>query len=124
MPLASRTLSRLVLVGLAACLLLTATGCGDSDASRPENVEVKDPSLVTVQETGDRQFSAILVNNGGKRIAIAQVKVTLYGAGGAKIGTTSIDVEDIPANGEKRFSGGLNIDQEVTRARVQSILVP
>jgi len=118
------TLRRLVALAILAGLVLSLSACGDSNASSARKMDVKDPRLVRVQETGDRSFSGILVNGNSQAVKLAQVSVALYGASGTRIGTSTIQVQNVPANGEKKFSGPLDTDVDVAQARVRSITIP
>lgn len=111
-----------VLLGTVGAGLLS--GCGDSSASSARNVDVEEPRLATVMETGERSFSGVAVNNNAQDLEVIQIEVALYDASGARVGTATIEVEDIPANGRKKFMGGLDTDAPVAGARVRSIAVP
>jgi hypothetical protein len=109
---------------VALALVLGAAGCGGSDTSSATQLDVKDPKLVTLQETGERSFSGVLINNNSAELGIVQVEVALYDRAGSRIGTTTIEVEDVPANSEKSFSGPLDTDAAVAKARIRSLMVP
>jgi copper(I)-binding protein len=103
--------------------LFVACGNGNGQPSA-QNMSVEDPSLVTVTDTGERAFSATLVNNNKKKVSIAQVSVALFDQGGTRVGTTTIEVEDIKAGESKKFSGPLDTDAAVAQAQVQSVMIP
>jgi len=109
---------------LATAILTGLAGCGGSDRSSATKLDVKDPKLVTLQETGERSFSGVLINNNAAKLGIVQVEVALYDRAGSRIGTTTIEVEDVPANSEKSFSGPLDTDAPVAKARIRSLMVP
>lgn len=117
-------LRALAAVGLSVALFVFAAGCGGSDASSAQKLDVKEPKLVTLQESGERSFSGVLVNGNSAKLGIVQVEVALYDRAGARIGTTTIEVEDVPANSEKSFSGPLDTDATVAKARIRSLMVP
>jgi len=105
--------------------LLLATACNTSDAQvSASKLDVTNPRLVTVQETGERSFSGTLINDNKQAITIVQVDVALYDQTGARVGTQMIEVEDVPADGEKDFRGVLDVDFPVQRARVISVATP
>jgi len=114
---------------LPALLLVIAVGvfaaCNTSDAQvSASKLDVTNPRLVTVQETGERSFSGTLINDNKQAITIVQVDVALYDQTGARVGTQMIEVEDVPADGEKDFRGVLDVDFPVQRARVISVATP
>lgn len=105
--------------------LLLATACNTSDAQvSASKLDVTNPRLVTVQETGERSFSGTLINSNKQAITIVQVDVALYDQTGARVGTQMIEVEDVPADGEKNFRGVVDVDFPVQRARVISVATP
>jgi len=116
------TVSTLAILMLS---LLLATACGNSEARvSPKKIDVEEPRLVTVSDTGERSFSGTLINKNKKSITVVQVDVALYDAAGLRVGTTAIEVEDVPGDGKKPFSGVLDTDADVARARVVSVAVP
>jgi hypothetical protein len=121
--IASRRIVKFLLLGVG---LLGWSACGSSDAASAQQMAVKDgsPKLVTVEETGERFFQAVVVNNNSQPVSVAQVEVALFDRAGNQVSTASIEVRDIPANGEKQFEGALNTSADVGGAKVQSILVP
>ena len=117
---------RAVARALVLCVvgaLFVACGGGNGQPSA-QNMSVEDPSLVTVTDTGERAFSATLVNDNQKKVSIAQVSVALFDQGGARVGTTTIEVEDIKAGEKKKFSGPLDTDAPVASAQVQTVMIP
>lgn len=117
---------RLVARVLVLCVVsgaLVACGGGNGQPSA-QNMSIEDPSLVTVTDTGERAFSATLINNNKKKVSIAQVSVALFDQSGARVGTTTIEVEDIAAGESKKFSGPLDTDAPVAQAQVQSVMIP
>jgi len=114
---------------LIVCLFLIGSwgvGCNNSDARdvSASKLDVSNPRLVTIKETGERSFSGTLINKNAKAVSIVQVDVGLYDATGARVGTTMIEVENVPANSEKTFRGPLNVDYPVAKARVLSVATP
>jgi len=114
---------------LSALLLVLTVGvfaaCNTSDAQvSATKLDVTSPRLVTVQETGERSFSGTLINNNQQAITIVQVDVALYDQTGARVGTQMIEIDDVPADGEKKFKGVLDVDFPVQRARVISVATP
>ncbi|PEN13853.1 hypothetical protein CRI94_07265 [Longibacter salinarum] len=122
-----RSAARRALAAMVLLALMTwTTGCGNSgqqgvSASR---LDVSNTRLVTITETGERSFSGTLINENSKAVSIVQVDVALYDETGARVGTTMIEVEDVPANSEKDFSGALDVDYPVAKARVLSVATP
>ena len=116
--------ARLWILVLAVAGGLALSGCGNSSGSSAQNLDVKDLKLVTLESTGERSFSGILVNKNSKALSIVQVEVALYDDGGSRVGTTTIEVENVPANGEKEFRGPLDTDVAVAGARVRSLMAP
>ncbi len=111
-----------VLVILCAVLL---TACNASDAKiAASKLNVTNPRLVTVQETGERSFSATIINENKRPISIVQVEVALYDASGARAGKTMIEVENVPANGKKDFKSVIDVGYDVARAKVSSAYAP
>lgn len=111
-----------VLMILCAVLL---TACNSSDAKvSASKLNVTNPRLVTIQETGERSFSATLTNENKRPVSIVQVEVALYEVSGARAGTTMIEVENVPANAEKDFKSVIDVGYDVARAKVISIYTP
>lgn len=109
---------------LITCAVLFAA-CTSSDAKvSASKLNVTNPRLVTIQETGERSFSATLTNDNKRSVAIVQVEVALYEVSGARAGTTMIEVENIPANAEKDFKSVLDVNYDVARAKVLSVYTP
>ncbi len=116
--------ARLWILALAVAGCVALSGCGTSSSSSAQNLDVKELKLVTLESTGERSFSGILVNKNSKTLSIVQIEVALYDEGGSRVGTTTIEVEDVPANGEKEFQGPLDTDVPVAGARVRSLMAP
>ena len=101
------------------------SACTSSDAQvSASKLNVTNPRLVTIQDTGERSFSATLTNDNKRPVAIVQVEVALYDVSGARAGTTMIEVEDVPANAEKDFTSVIDVNYEVARAKVLSVYTP
>lgn len=115
-----------VLVGCLLVLGGALAGCGGSsaDGKTLTDVDVEEPRLTTLESTGQRAFSGVLVNRRSRPIKVAEVRVALYGPTGQRVGMTVIEVEDVPANDRKRFSGPLRTDADVQGARVRSVMAP
>jgi len=120
----TRTAVRLfVAVCLAAGTGAVLSACGDSSGTSAQNVDVQDFRYVRL-ENGNREFTGTIRNSGSSKIPVAQIRVSLYDAAGTRIGTSNIEVAEIPANGEKEFRASANVEDRVARARIQSVLVP
>lgn len=126
MNAAPRSTPRALFFVLLMVVAGLATACSNSDAQEvsARNLDVTNPRLVTVEETGERSFSGTLVNDNKKDVSIVQVDVGLYDQTGARVGTTMIEVENVPANGKKNFKGPLSVDFPVAKARVLSVATP
>jgi hypothetical protein len=114
----------ITIVTTMMCAVLLG-GCTSSDAKvSASKLNVINPRLVTIQETGERSFSATLVNENKRPVSIVQVEVALYDASGARAGTTMIEVENVPADAEKDFRSVIDVNYDVARAKVLSIFTP
>ena len=119
------TLRRTALAVLLIVIAVPLSACTSSDAQvSASKLNVTNPRLVTIQDTGERSFSATLTNDNKRPVAIVQVEVALYDVSGARAGTTMIEVEDIPANAEKDFTSVIDVNYEVARAKVLSVYTP
>lgn len=122
------------IVLLAGTLILSACGgsspSSDDAASADTSDTQTDEQPVRIEDfrlvegpNGERQVMGTLQNTTAEAIENAQVQISLYDANNVRIDSMSVNVSDIPAEGETEFRQSLDTDAEVAGARVQSVLV-
>ncbi len=72
---------------------------------------------------GARVLSGTLYNPTPEPIHHAQIQVSLYDADNRRISTMMIVVDEVAAEGRKRFRKTIDSDLDIRSARVRSILV-
>lgn len=102
-------------------LLLVGSGCQNGGSGSTE-LSVEDFRYVQLP-SGERQVIGTVHNPTEKRIATAQVQVSLFNKDNERIDQMQITVEDIPASGSQKFKETVNAPGAVQGARVRSIIV-
>lgn len=108
-----------------------AGGGAPADTASGQAAPPADSARVTVRNfkysqlpSGTRVFSGTLVNHTARRIAFAQVQVSLLDGDNQRVSTASIEVRDIPPNDSMPFQQPLDSDEPFQAARVRSVLLP
>ena len=103
--------------GLAAC-----NGSDSSSPSAAAQLKVEDPALTRLED-GTRLFTAKIYNPTDQSLNRAQVQVTLLDANNRRVGTMAVEVSNIAAQDTTAFRQPVDSREDVSGARVKSVMV-
>ena len=103
--------------GLAAC-----NGSDSSSPSAAAQLKVEDPALTRLED-GTRLFTAKIYNPTDQSLNRAQVQVTLLDANNRRVGTMAVEVSNIAARDTTAFRQPVDSREDVSGARVKSVMV-
>ena len=103
--------------GLAAC-----NGSDSSSPSAAAQLKVEDPALTRLED-GTRLFTAKIYNPTDQSLDRAQVQVTLLDANNRRVGTMAVEVSNIAARDTTAFRQPVDSREDVSGARVKSVMV-
>ncbi len=109
---------------LLLCTTLILALC--VSACSPETdtaVPVVEGLSYTRLQSGARIVSGELFNPSDHPISGAQIQVSLFDGSNTRVGSVSIAVQNIPAQGRVSFRHPLDTDADVQAARVRSVIV-
>lgn len=111
---------RPALLFAAFVLALSISACSsDTDTAVP----VVERLSYTRLQSGARIVSGELFNPSDHPISGAQIQVSLFDGTNARVGSVSIPVQNIPAQGRVTFRHPLDTDADVQAARVRSVII-
>lgn len=119
--MSSKGVARSVL-GCLLLLLFVFAGCDEGSAPEPGEVEVEDVRLIDTDEEGP-VLEGRFINFTDEPISVAIVRVSIYDSENQTVGESLVEVREIEANSEKEFSSVVELEGDIHRAQVQSIMV-